>query len=132
MFLYANMFSICSDMFYMFCTHLIMPPIMYGVMLPIMFSICSDICTHMVMFPISIGLTMYQFLDSTSVCVGFGNSYVYVYLLFPYHFLLQFHICSFISFCISHVPPFVFSNCVNDRFSSVSVQFCSVLLCNLG
>ncbi|KAJ0436427.1 hypothetical protein HanHA300_Chr16g0590721 [Helianthus annuus] len=71
--------------------------------------------------------TMYQFLVYTSVCVGLGNSYVYIYLLFPYQFPLKFQIGSCISFCISHVPPFVFSNRVNDRFSSVSVQFSSVL-----
>ncbi|KAJ0742903.1 hypothetical protein HanPI659440_Chr10g0369501 [Helianthus annuus] len=71
---------------------------------------------------------MYQFLVSTSVCVRFSNSYVYVYLLFPYKIPLQFQIGLCISFCISLVPPFVFSNRVNDRFSSVSVVFCSVLL----
>ncbi|MFS7938891.1 hypothetical protein Hanom_Chr05g00445151 [Helianthus anomalus] len=71
---------------------------------------------------------MYQFLVSTSVCVGFGSSYVYIYLLFSYQFPLKFQIGSCISFCISHVPPLVFSNRVNDRFSSASVQFCSVVI----
>ena len=47
------------------------------------------------------------------------------WLLFPYQFPLQFQIGSCISFCISHEPPFVFS----DRFSSVLVQLCSVVFC---
>ncbi|KAJ0724133.1 hypothetical protein HanPI659440_Chr12g0444431 [Helianthus annuus] len=80
MFLYVNMFSICSDMFDMFCTHLIMPPIMYGVLLPIMFRICSDTCTHMVMFPISIGLSMLLTMFSVRFCYVLVMSVLTQYL----------------------------------------------------
>ncbi|MFS7938890.1 hypothetical protein Hanom_Chr05g00445141 [Helianthus anomalus] len=40
MFLYVNIFSICSDMFDMFCTHMVMLPISIGLsMLLTIFSV---------------------------------------------------------------------------------------------
>ncbi|KAJ0939510.1 hypothetical protein HanRHA438_Chr02g0061941 [Helianthus annuus] len=73
--------------------------------------------------------TMYQFLVSTSVCVGFGNSYVYVYLLFPYQFPLQFQIGSVrVSVFASVMCLHLFSIIVSMTFS-VQSQFCFVLLC---
>ncbi|KAJ0939379.1 hypothetical protein HanRHA438_Chr02g0060451 [Helianthus annuus] len=69
--------------------------------------------------------TMYQ--SQHQFCVGFGISDVYYLLLFWYQFPLQFQIGSCINFCISRVPAFIFTDRVNDRFSSVSVLLCCVL-----
>ncbi|KAJ0837350.1 hypothetical protein HanRHA438_Chr16g0777241 [Helianthus annuus] len=81
MFLYVNMFnicSICSDMSDMFCTHLVMFPIMYQV------NHASDYVQYPIMFCISYvcfdSVSLYQFRLSMSLNLDF-DSVLYVYFV---------------------------------------------------